>query len=120
MAAESECIHGPHPKLTVRGLDQALWEWARARAVLEDKTVGDLLNFLLARYRNEMIPSTPDSNTPVMPLENDRLFSIRGIDRSLWRWVKFHSALERSTVSGVLNGIIQKYKDEVGEPIVKR
>ena len=46
----SHTTSGTETPLTVRGVDEETWVWLRARAVLEGRTVGELLNELIDKH----------------------------------------------------------------------
>ena len=46
----SHTTSGKETPLTVRGVDEETWVWLRARAVLEGRTVGELLNELIDEH----------------------------------------------------------------------
>ena len=106
----------PHPTLTVRGLDPALWQWVKARATHEDKVVGDIINNLIRLYKDDT--SLPQINLPPIPPVSDpnHIVSIPGIDRSLWRHLKDGAALEQKTVGEALNEILSWYRRTVNWP----
>ena len=44
---------GQENLLSVKGIDRQLWKWLKARAALEGKTAGSVINELIDRYRKE-------------------------------------------------------------------
>ena len=42
---------GQENLLSVKGIDRELWKWLKARAALESKTAGEIINGLIERYR---------------------------------------------------------------------
>ena len=101
------------PSLTVRGINQELWEWLKARAVAEDTTAGEIINVLIERYRRDgasRLQGSPYTHDP------QHIINIRGIDRELWKSLKDHATLEEKTVGEMLNELIHQYRREVRLP----
>ena len=86
-----------HYILTTQGINRELWKWLRAHAVVEDRTVGEIINELIEGYRsNVSMRSAGLEMTSTYELELDNQHSIRGIDRELWQWLRaqMHTAGE--------------------------
>ena len=99
--------------LTIKGLEKELWIWIKARAFLEGKSAGELLNELMDQYRIETGWSVPDVENTSYRRDNNSIMTIRGIDRYLWRWTKSRAILEHTTASAILNELIHRYRREV-------
>lgn len=104
---------GPRRSLTVRGLNLELWEWAKARAALENKYVGDMINDLLRHHLTTI--HTEESGIPDFSPTSDPeyIVNIPGVDRTLWQLLKDGAALEQKTVGETLNQIIAWYRRTV-------
>ena len=102
-----------HPKLTIRGLDRELWEWLKARARLEGRMAGDVINELIERYRTEVEWSNAEPRAAIHTRDPDHIITVKGIDRSLWRYLKDGAELEGKTVGEALNEIIEWYRRDV-------
>ena len=53
----SPYVYDPQHITNIRGIDRELWKHLKDHAALEDKTVGEILNELLHRYRREVSAS---------------------------------------------------------------
>ena len=42
--------------------------------------------------------------------------SIKGIDRQLWRWLRYRATLERKSVGEKVNELIEDYRRRVAQP----
>ena len=74
---------------TIKGVHPELWKWVRARALLENRTVGELVNYVIDMYREDV----EQSNTRlemISPYEYSTRYQVmaRGVDPERWRWLK--------------------------------
>ena len=108
--------HRPYyAQLTVRGLDRELWEWLKERAKTENCMVGEIINRMIERYREE-VRLKPVPRTATFPIDMNHITNIRGLDRELWKELRGHAAHQKRTVGEVLNELIEEYRREVVWP----
>ena len=46
----------------------------------------------------------------------ESMFSIKGVDRDLWKWLKARAALEDKSTGAFINALIERYRQEAGWP----
>ena len=99
-----------HQVRTVKGINPELWKWMRARATLENESMGELLNELIDGYRLAVEEDGPrlEFGSPY-EADLDGQHSVRGIDPGLWRWLRARSILDQQLLSEVLNELAYRY-----------
>ena len=104
---------GQENLLSVKGIDRELWKWLKARAALESKTAGEIINGLIERYRQEA--GWPGAGLPGSAHERNTHpgLTIRGINRELWEWLKDRAKVEDSIAGELINRLIERYRTEV-------
>lgn len=104
---------GQENLLSIKGIDRELWKWLKARAALESKTAGEIINGLIERYRRE--PEWPGAGLPGSAYERNPhpSLTIRGINRELWEWLKDRAKFEDSIAGELINRLIERYRTEV-------
>ena len=102
-----------HPPLAVRGLNPELWEWLKARAKLERRIAGDVINELIERYRAEVGWTGAEPRAVIHPSDPEYIVNVKGIDREVWQHMKEGAELEGKTVGEALNEVIEWYRREV-------
>ena len=97
----------------VRWLSPQAWNWAKAQALREDRTAGDLLNGLIREYRCEI------QRSPVL-LPGSHYFdrsrdaiSVRGLDRELWSWLVAQAEVSGKPAGRILTELICRYERRV-------
>ena len=105
-----------HDILTTQGINKELWKWLRAHAILEKKSVGEVVNEMVGDYREEVrrLGRTMDLSSPY-ELQPEHQHSIRGVDRTLWQWLKAQSILDEKFLGEILNGLIYRYMNHVND-----
>lgn len=96
---------GRHPT-AIRGLDPQLRQWLKARAVLEDCTIGELLNSIIPRYKDEVGWSQANATREHNP---HPALTVRGLNPELWQWVKARAAFENRVSGDVINDMLNHY-----------
>ena len=80
---------------TLYGIHPDLWRLVKARAKLENRNLGEFISDVIAAYRDFMERSGPRlSMTSPYGAVPYREHSVRGVDETLWRWVRTHSIAE--------------------------
>lgn len=80
---------------TIYGIHPDLWRLVKARAKLENRTMGEFFNEMIDTYRESVLKSGSTLKmTSPYEAEPYREHSVRGIDETLWRWVRTRSILE--------------------------
>ena len=102
-------------RLRIRGMSLEALTWAKAQAVAERKSVGNLLSELMHEYRND-VPRSRDSlpRAPYRDYSHEAI-TMRGIDKTLWRWLRAHARSERTTAVRLLCGLIAQHEGRVKE-----
>ena len=102
-----------HDILTTQGINKELWKWLRAHAALQKKSVGEIVNEMVGDYREEVrrLGRTLDLSSPY-ELQPEHRHSIRGVDRTLWQWLKAQSILDEKFLGEILNGLIYRYMND--------
>ena len=100
--------------LSVKGIDRELWKWLKARAALESKTAGEIINGLIERYREEA--GWTGARLPESAHERNLhpSLTIRGINKELWEWLKDRAKFEDSIAGELINRLIERYRTEYG------
>ena len=103
---------------TIKGVHPELWKWVRARALLENRTVGELVNYVIDMYREDV----EQSNTRlemISPYEYSTRYQVmaRGVDPERWRWLKARSILETYTLSEMISELLGRYRIGAQEPV---
>jgi hypothetical protein len=103
-----------HDILTTQGINKELWKWLRAHAALQRKSVGEIVNEMVGGYREEVrrLGRTLDLSSPYK-LQPEHQHSIRGVDRTLWQWLKAQSILDERFLGEILNGLIYRYMNHI-------
>ena len=103
---------------TINGLNPTLWRWVRARATLEHRGTGEILNEIIGRYRQEAdFSDTRIEITSPYEIFGTGQHSVRGIDPHLWRWLRSRSILEEYLLSELLNELLYRYMTTAGEAV---
>lgn len=93
-------IFGTHP---------SLWNLAKSRARLENKTLGELVNEMIDTYRESLGESGSGLEmTSPYELVPDIKRSVRMVDGTLWRWIRTHCILEGYELHSVLNELLYR------------
>ena len=98
---------------TIRGIHLGTWSWLKGRAVLEDKTLGELLNTLIARYREEVESTGAGLGAQVRPGNTHGNVAVRGLDLGLLTWVRARARMNRTTPGDLVNEAIRLYRTSV-------
>ncbi len=102
---------------TVKGINPTLWRWAKARVALENRSVGELINELIDKCRQDVEGSNVALKlTSPYEADKSRARSIRGIDGQLWRWLRAKSIMEDHYLSEVLNELLYRHMITAEEP----
>lgn len=96
---------GRHP-ITIKGLDPRLRQWLKVRAVLEGCTIGELVNSIILRYRDEV--GWSQSNAPRPPGPRPSL-TVRGLNLELWQWARERAAQENKYVGDLINDLLRHH-----------
>ncbi len=96
---------GQHP-ITIKGLDPQLRQWLKARAVLENCTIGQLLNKIIPTYRNEVGWSQANAPRPPGPRPS---LTVRGLNPELWEWVRARAAHENKYAGDLVNDLLRHH-----------
>jgi len=103
----------PHPQHSIRGVNRELWEWLKARAKLEGRMLGYVINELIERYRAEVGWTDAEERAAIHPADPEHVVTVKGIDRAIWEHLKEGAELEDKTVGEALNEVIEWYRREV-------
>ena len=96
---------GRYP-IAIKGVDPQLRQWLKARAALEDCPVGQLLNYIILRYRDEV--GWSQANALRQPNPHPSL-TVRGLNPQLWEWVKARAAQENKYAGDVINDLLRHH-----------
>ena len=99
--------------LAIKGIHTELWSWLKGRAALERKTLGEILNELIARYRVEVESTGVRLREPVRPRNTHGKMTIRGLDFELLTWARTQARLNRITAGDIVNDAIELYRTAV-------
>ena len=105
----------PNPR-TVKWINRELWAWLRARAMIEHRGAGEILNRLIGGYRVEVGWDGEALRRTSYERDITHSLSVRGLDEELWQWLKDRATLEERGVAEVLNELIHRYMEEAGFP----
>ena len=96
-------------KRTIYRINPALWKIVQSRVNLENKAHGELVNEVMDAYRESVSESSSrlEMTSPYKSVVGER-HSIRGIDDTLWRWLRTHSILEDYDPHEVLNELLYR------------
>ena len=97
----------------MKGINTELWSWLKSHAFLEGKTIGELLNELIAWYRAEVESTGVWLREPVRSRNTHGQLSVSGLDLELLTWIRAHARLNRITVGDIVNDAIELYRTEV-------
>lgn len=107
---------------TLYGIHPDLWRLVKARAKLENRNLGEFISGVIAAYRDSMRQSGPKL-TMTSPYGSIpyREHSVRGVDDSLWRWVRTYSLLEGYRPHTLLGELLYRHVNttDVPEPVVR-
>ena len=119
MADHVPHTEGEHPLRSVYGVNTALWKWARDRAKQENRTFGELVNEIIASYRQSLRRSANVRlrMTSTYELDGDRRRMIRGVDPDLWRWLIVRSTAEGRQLGEFLSELLYQHMVTAGEPV---
>ena len=94
---------------TIYGTNPSLWKLMQSRVKLENRTHGELVNEVIDTYRESAGESDAglEMTSPYRSVTGER-HSIRGIDETLWRWLRTHSILEGCDPHEVLNELLYR------------
>ena len=101
--------------LRIRWMSREAWNWARAQAVSEGKSLGNLLSELMQEYRDDV--SRSKGALPQAPYRDysQGMIGIRDIDQILWNWVKDHARSENKTAVRILCELIGRHERRVSD-----
>ena len=99
--------------LTIKGIHTELWGWLKGQSGIERKTLGEVLNELIARYRVGVESTDVRLRGPVRPRNTHGDLAIRGLDLELLTWARDHARLNRITAGDIVNDAIEWYKTAV-------
>ena len=96
---------------TVKGVHPELWKWVSARALLGNRTIGELINDVINRYRQDVEQSTTRLEM-TSPYEFSMRYQVmvRGVDPERWRWLRARSILENYTLSEMISELLYRYR----------
>ena len=107
---------------TIYGIHPDLWKLAKARAKLENRTMGEFFNEVIDTYR-EFVMKSGSRLKMTSPYEAVpyREHSVRGVDETLWRWVRTRSILEGYRPQILLGELLYRRVNagEVPKPVVR-
>ena len=96
---------------TIKGVHPELWRWVRARALLENRTIGELVNDVIDRYRED-VEQTSTGLEMTSPYEFSMRYQVmvRGVNPERWRWLRARSILESYTLSEMISELLYRYR----------
>ena len=94
---------------TIYGMNPSLWKLVQSRVKLENRARGELVNEVIDTYRESLGEASAglEMTSPYRSVPGER-HSIRGIDETLWRWLRTHSVLEGYDPHEVLNELLYR------------
>ena len=122
MAGDRPYRAGDGRSRTIYGIHPDLWRLVKARAKLERRTMGEFFNEVIDAYRESVMESgsrlkmtSPYEAVPY------REHSVRGVDETLWRWVRTRSILEGYRPQILLGELLYRRvkTGEIPKPVVR-
>ena len=122
MASDIPYRAGSGRSRTIYGIHPDLWRLVKTRAKLEHRTMGEFFNDVIDTYKESVMKSgsglTMTSPYEAVPY---REHSVRGVDETLWRWVRTRSILEGYRPQILLGELLYRRVNigEVPKPVVR-